>query len=309
MRKANPYLVFVLLLVASFSLATLIQPQAVALQAGRESESFLAALLGEGRRLFANHFFVKADVYFHSGYYPSIFDQAQAPKDARHMTGDEHGQEPHEDEHATSTSGETHAEGGHEESEHEKEMNFLKPPRDWIERFGRNFIIAEHTHLEAGKANEILPWLRLSAELDPQRVETYTLAAYWLRKRLQRVKEADQFLRDGLKANPNSYEILFELGRLYFEDYHDVVRARNVWELALQKWTAQESGKKEPDLQQLGDIAENLSRLEEGAGNLARAIDLLRLAMKATPRPDLLQKQIDELQQRASPSQATSPSP
>ena len=42
-------------------------------------------LLGDGRKLFANHFFVKADVSFHSGYYPSIFDQAQPSKDTRHM--------------------------------------------------------------------------------------------------------------------------------------------------------------------------------------------------------------------------------
>ena len=33
--------------------------------------------------------FVEADVYFHSGYYPSIFDRTQAPKDARHMTAED----------------------------------------------------------------------------------------------------------------------------------------------------------------------------------------------------------------------------
>ena len=60
-------------------------------------------------------------------------------------------------------------------------MNFLGPPRDWIERFGRHFIITEHTHLQGAKEREILPWLRISAELDPQKIETYTVAAYWLR--------------------------------------------------------------------------------------------------------------------------------
>src|SRR6266851_5137891 len=219
----------------------------------------LQFLLGDGRRIFANHFFVKADIYFHSGYYPSIFDRNQAPMDAHHMTGEETG---HED----------------QEQEHEKEMSFLGPPRDWFERFGRHFLVTEHTHLEGGNEREILPWLQLSAELDPQRVETYTVAAYWLRKRLGKVAEAEQFLREGLRANPNSPEILFELGRLYFESYHDTVRARNVWELALRKWTAQESGKKEPDLFLLEEIAVNLSALEEQAGNLPRAIDLLQLA-------------------------------
>ena len=44
---------------------------------GWQSKDVLATALGESRRLFANHFYVKADEYFHSGYYPSIFD---APK-------------------------------------------------------------------------------------------------------------------------------------------------------------------------------------------------------------------------------------
>ena len=149
--------------------------------------------------------------------------------------------------------------------------------------------------LSGGTEREILPWLKLSAELDPQRVETYTVSAYWLRSRLGKVAEAEQFLREGLRANPNSPEILFELGRLYFESYHDAVRARNVWELALRKWTAQESGKKEPDLFLLEEIAVNLSSLEEQAGNLSRAIELLQLAKKASPQAEILQKQIDEL--------------
>ena len=54
-----------------------------------------------------------------------------------------------------------------------------------------------------------------------------------------KVAEAEKFLRDGLRANPDSYEILFELGRLYYESEHDAARARNVWELALRRWQEQ----------------------------------------------------------------------
>src|SRR6266568_9025999 len=254
MTRPAPYLILLLLLAACLSLATLLQPRALNWTQRGPSANGLQVLLGDGRRIFGNHFFVKADVYFHSGYYPSIFDRNQAPKDAHHMTGEEPG---HED----------------QEQEHEKEMDFLGPPRDWIERFGRHFLVTEHTHLQGGNEREILPWLRLSAELDPQRVDTYTVAAYRLRN-MGKVVEAEKFLRDGLRANPDSYEILFELGRLYYESEHDAARARNVWELALRKWTAQESGKKEPDMFLLEQIAVNLSRLEEKEGNLPRAIEL-----------------------------------
>ena len=264
------------LLAACFSLATVLQERVSGWSKRGESDSVLKVLLGDGRRLFANHFFVQADISFHSGYYPSIFDQANRPKDNSHLTAKE---------------GEPAAE------EHEKQMNFLGPPRDWIERFGRHFVITGHTHLEGNNRSEILPWLKLSAELDSQKIETYTVAAYWLRD-LGKVKEAERFLREGFLNNPESFEILLELGRLYYEDKHDAAHARKIWELALRRWSEQEGANKKPDLLKLGQIAVNLSHLEEKEGNLARAIQLLELSMKASPNPAALQKQIDELKQK-----------
>ena len=90
-------------------------------------------------------------------------------------------------------------EGEPAEEEHEKQMHFLGPPRDWIERFGRHFMITEHTHLQGNNEREILPWLKLASELDPQKIETYTVAAYWLRD-MGKIKEAEGFLREGLSV-------------------------------------------------------------------------------------------------------------
>jgi tetratricopeptide (TPR) repeat protein len=274
-KRAASCLVLVLLASIAFTLATVLQPRSER-WGRRGSDNVLNLLFGDGRKLFANHFFVQADVSFHSGYYPSIFDRDQAPKDSRHMQAHE---------------------GSPEAEEHEKKMSFLGPPRDWIERFGRHFMITEHTHLEGGTEREILPWLKLSAELDPQRIDTYTVAAYWLRD-LGKLKEAEQFLREGLRNNPDSYEILFQLGQLYYENYHETARARNVWELALAKWNQRESGKKEPDRIGLEQITIHLARLEEKEGHPDKAIALLRIAKSASPNPGALQQQIDELQRR-----------
>jgi tetratricopeptide (TPR) repeat protein len=278
-KKLGPCLILLLLLAACFSLATVLQERASGWSKRGESDNVLTVLLGDGRRLFANHFFVQADVSFHSGYYPSIFDQARAPKDTSHLTAKE---------------------GEPAEEEHEKQMNFLGPPRDWIERFGRHFIIIEHTHLEGNNKSEILPWLKLSAELDPQKIDTYVVAAYWLRD-LGKTKEAERFLREGLLTNPDSYEILFELGRLYYENNHDAARARKIWDLALRRWGEQEAADKKPDPLKLGQIAVNLAHLEETAGNVARAIQLLELCQKASPNPEALQRQIDNLKQKLTP--------
>jgi len=48
----------------------------------------------------------------------------------------------------------------------------------------------------------MLPWLKLSAELDPQRADTYVVAAYWLRERLGKVDEAENFLRRRTAPHP-----------------------------------------------------------------------------------------------------------
>jgi len=246
--------------------------------------------------MFANHFFVKADAYFHSGYYPTVFDDRQAF------------QTPHMAEDAGAVAG--HNQGD--------ESAFLGKPRDWIDAFSRQFFPSVHTHLDEGGAQgrkgpsgdlgessdvrEILPWLRLSAELDPNSVRTYTVTAYWLRERMGKVAEAEQFLREGLRANPGSYEILFELGRVFAENHKDLVRARNLWELALRNWVSQESQKSDPDKFLLMQITSHLSALEEEQGNLAKTLNYLQLWKSCSPFPQEIQKRIDAIRLKLSPS-------
>lgn len=250
-----------------------------------KSANVLNMLIGDSRAMFANHFFARADAYFHSGYYPSIFDSRKT-EEASHMV-----------------SGGKEAEADHRE-EHHGEEGFLGPPRDWIDRFGRNFFPSHHSHLEKnGNEREILPWLRLSAELDPQRVDTYTIASYWLRSRLKKVDDAEQFLREGLRANPESYEIYFELGRIYDENRHDQKMARNLWEIALRKWESQwrksqaeNKPASKPNALVYEGIVARLARLEEAQGNLPQAMYYLKLLKEKSPAHEQIQKQIEELE-------------
>jgi tetratricopeptide (TPR) repeat protein len=302
--SASPLLLFGLALSLTFTISTWVEPHASQWMSSRGSDNLLQVLLGDGRQLLANHLFVEADVYFHSGYYPSIFDSQHAPTNSQHLT-------------LSSTTSETPAHPGHsaqEEAEeaHEHAMSFLDRPRDWIERFGRKFAITTHTHLAGGKEREILPWLRLSADMDPHRIETYTVAAYWLRRELGKPHEAEQFLREGLHANPKSYEILFELGRLADENSQDPARARNLWELAYRRWQEREGPKPEADRDRLSldAITTHLARVEEQEGNLEKAIFWLEQAKQVSPDPAVLQRHIEQL--RASlgqPRGASSPKP
>src|SRR5208282_4334667 len=95
-----------------------------------ESGDVLGVLLGDARRMFARHFFVKADAYFHSGFYPSIFDN-HAAFETPHMAED------------------AGAMAGHN---HGDETSFLGKPRDWLDGFSRQFFPSVHTHLDEGGA-------------------------------------------------------------------------------------------------------------------------------------------------------------
>lgn len=320
-----PKLILALLFVACFSLSAAIEQWWVGWEGNRAEESLLEVTLGDGRRLFARHFYFKADAYFHSGFYPSIFD---APLD-----------EGHEDEAVPAMAQDAGATKGKR-----RELPGPGEPRDWIEAFGRNFYPSEHTHLDMGGSSahehdhdhdhdhgagpesdekmirEILPWLKMSAKMDPEHIETYTVSAYWLRTRMGKVDEAEELLGEGLRANPDSYEILFELGRIYDGKYQTMVRAgqemerarplmeraRQLWARALRKWREQETGRpvEERNYFMLSQICSHLAFLEEQAGDLRAAIGYSRQWQEAVSDPAAIQRRIDLLVDRLKKAEA-----
>ena len=102
-------------------------------------------------------------------------------------------------------------------------------------------------------------------------------------------------LREGLRANPRSFEILFELGALYAENNRDVPRARAILELSVQRWIEQEARKPEPDTLAYGQILALLADLEERTGNLERSLTHLFRLKQVSPAPERIQKSIDEI--------------
>lgn len=320
---ASPAFILGLLATLIFGLAAWLEPRVATWGEGRDtSKSVVEVLLGDGRRMFANHFFVKADVYFHRGYYPSVFDQAsasgssQAPLAVQRAAepaspGNHSGEAGHVEEHEEHQQKEEHHAGGgrHDEAEHEREMDFLGKPKDWIDRFGRNFFVSGHAHLGGGgEQRELLPWFRLSADMDPHRIETYTLAAYWLTTFLNQPDEAIAFLREGWQVNRDSYAILLELGAIYDKYKNDRERARNFLGAALLKWTAQEGAKPDADKAPYRQILVRLADLEERDGNLPAALFLRRKLKLVSPFPDTIQKEIEELERKiAAPAAAKPP--
>jgi hypothetical protein len=322
----RPTYILGLLLTLAFSLATYLQPVTRNWRTRSTEGGLMGMLFGDGRRMFANHFTAKADQYFHSGYYPSIFDQRSQPKEGAeeghvHDENCKHGEETtspghvHDDTCAHAhdpkgacASGCNHTQHGDHSVEQceEKSGKWDLADHDWVATIGRNFRVTEHTHLEGGKSRELLPWLKISAELDPHQINTYLMGSYWLRKG-EKSAEAEKFIRDGLEANPQNCELIFELGQIYLIDRKNPDRAKNLIELALNRWDVQERTKEKPDLILLANIASHLARIEEAKGLIPAAIEHLERARQASPQSEALGKQIEELksQLKAAPKAAT----
>lgn len=283
MKKSSPILWLCLVLTVILCLSTYLEPRIGKWTNSGQGQSLLAIAMGDGRKLFAKQFYTKADAYFHSGYYPSIFDEAASAAAAKDKD----------------------MAGAKDKDGNEEQPMGIAQPRDWIDRFGRNFIPNTHSHLDKpGEAREILPWLQLSVDLDPQMIKSYLTAAYWLRLTMHKPDEAEQFLREGLRANPNSYEILHALARIYDEDRHDPDHAINLWELALQKWQEQDEAKQEPDKEVYLEMVTRLAQVEEQQGRYDQAMRYLQLELKASPFPESVQKLIDDLTKKRAEAKA-----
>jgi tetratricopeptide (TPR) repeat protein len=282
MRKA--LLTLVLLLVICFSLVAWLQPRYDA-RAGNSdvpNDNSLADLLGDGRKMVADYFYTEADVYFHSGYYPSVFDQARKQEE--------------------SDSDVSHP----EEGTAQEEQGFMGKPLDWIDAFSRHFHPARHTHLAGETVREMLPWMKLSAELDPHRVQTYIVTAYWLRARLKKSADAEDFLRAGLKANPHSPDLLYALGEIYLTDRKDLPHAKNLFLAALRYWHQIEEPK--PLKTETGEGSRNTLLLEQilgglvseeiAAGHLDQALQYMEQLKANASDPAGVQQQIDKLQSK-----------
>jgi tetratricopeptide (TPR) repeat protein len=271
--------VLTLVFAGAFTLATVLDPRLQGLRPKTGGDTgFMGALMGESRRLFANQFFVEADVYFHSGYYPTMFDAHETDLDVNVR-------EPATPQ-AVPASGRRH--------EEEEGEGFLGRPRDWIEGFGRHFFPTEHTHLANVKVREILPWLRLSADMDPHRIQTYLTASYWLRTTLNQPDEAERFLREGLRANTNSYELLLELGYVYDYNRKNFRVARHLFEEALQKWQEQDAAGLQPPPKARVEILDGLVRADEDDNDLRQLLVDLEALKAVSPHPDAIDKTIQE---------------
>lgn len=168
-----------------------------------QSGDIVYKMLGELREVVSAGFLLKADEYFHGGtHHPAGEEEYCRPGDPSCAAEEAHRQQ----------AGESGSAAG---------------ARDLWGRIDQ--AIYEHPvhHVTDKQQAEVLPWFYLATRIDPHNVNAYVLGGYWLSITMQKPEEAIVFLQEGLRHNPDAWQIYSQLGDTYFIVQHDYAKA---WE-------------------------------------------------------------------------------
>lgn len=157
-----------------------------------------------------------------------------------------------------------------------------------------------HTHAAGQSIREIMPWLWMTIRLDPDRVDPYLVAAFWLAGEAARPDLALDVLLEAQRNIAFSYEIQMAKGRIYLRG-GDIERARSAFDAALAFLPrAADPGGQEWRM----DKAEALlyrALIHEADGRYAEAAGLLRQVLVLFPDRTTLLVRIEALERGTEP--------
>ena len=170
---------------------------------GDLDKDVLSRVFGELRTYLSSASYINADIYFHGGLYDFHEDCSLfAPG---HISS-------HPEKEDYTHDGHVHG--------HHPQKETLNP----LLKIADKISTTEHRHISGNEEKELLPWMLYSVKLNPKNEKAYVIGGYWLGMRLNKIDEAINFLHDGIKNNPESWDISLMLGEIYLirlKDYQD----------------------------------------------------------------------------------------
>ncbi|MFH1904888.1 MAG: hypothetical protein ABIK53_05145 [bacterium] len=123
-------------------------------------------------------------------------------------------------------------EHNHKEIEHRHKLKYNRLDKLFAKlEYNLKPNITEHLHSK--REDELMPWFKLATIFNPHHVRAYAVGGYWLAFRLGKLDEAIKFMAEGIKNNPDSYQISEEMGIVYFSKLKDYKKAQYYFEKAL----------------------------------------------------------------------------
>lgn len=171
-------------------------------------EASLDGATWEGRRLLARMMWVKSEQVLHGGV---EHEEAAGKEEHPH---DDHHKEPHEEHHQKD------GKHGHALAIPSKEEDFRGILGD-LERAVKPYSDEQGMEIHRDQV-QTLPFFRLMTQLDPHFIRGYTTGGAILCEAGKHAEAGLRFLQEGLRHNPDSFEIHTEVGRfhlVYFRDF------------------------------------------------------------------------------------------
>ena len=176
-----------------------------------EGNSLFALISDDTRKVISCAMMNKVDAYFHGGVKA---ESCSIENETDHiLQGD--------DEHRCD-----------EHCDHAKESITGFHPVVWI---NANIHAQEHRHLAEARSVEMLPWVVAASRTSPHNIQSYQIGSYILNRMTEKPQVAIDFLKNGIKNNPDNPELEVSVAEIYYNTLHNMETAAGHFELALIK--------------------------------------------------------------------------
>ena len=176
---------------------------------------------------------------------------------------------------------------------HEHESAFREDP---FQRIHAQVSPRQHTHLSGeSDIREIMPWLDLATRADPQNLDGYLVAAFWLASEAKRPGLALEILNRAQRNIPYAYEVQLAKGRLHLHT-GDHGLAQQAFDATLAFWEATADATKHDHLLDKAEALLYRALLREAAGITAGAIADLRTMLTITPHRPAMRTRLEQLE-------------
>lgn len=150
-------------------------------------------------------------------------------------------------------------------------------------------------HIGGQNIREIMPWLRFATRIDPQQLDGFLIAAFWLSEEAHRTDVAHTVLLEALRGHPDAYILHLGRGKLFLRQ-KNFNAALQSFSAALRCWPRSPVNLKPEDLNM--DRAEILTYralVLEIIGRPAEAVRDLEAVLVLFPNRQAFRDRIEDL--------------
>jgi tetratricopeptide (TPR) repeat protein len=165
-----------------------------------------------------------------------------------------------------------------------------------LQKWAHDIAPVDHVHPEGEHVQEIMPWLRFATQVDPDNVEAYLVASFWMSGNESRRPDlALDILREALRHHPRDYRIYNEKGRVHLI-MQDAKKAAIAFDAGISLWPSDQDAEDEGVRNELAQMITYRAFLYELDGDAQEAVRLLERAGEMFPENRAIAQRIEDLQ-------------